>query len=306
MKKPQQWQVIIILLLGVFGVSSAAIFVRLSTLARGGGGVDFSLFLAASRLIISALIILPFWRKIGKAKANSQAYYYAGGAGVCLASHFAIWITSLSFTSIAASTTLVTINPVWVAILSWWWLKEKLSKLTIAGISIAIFGAILIALGGNEVVGQYSNPLLGNFLALVASIFASIYLIFGRLAQQNGLKVDVYAPIAYTTAAILLLPLPILFGSGYFGYDEEVYLFVFLMAVFSQLIGHTSFNWALAWLSPNMVALALLFEPICSSMLGWLFFAEVPSLLVLLGGAIELVGIGFAILGNNNRDRSQN
>lgn len=300
MKKPQQWQVIIILLVGIFGVSSAAIFVRLAMVAAGEGGVDFSLFLAASRLIISALIILPFWQNIGKVQANFQAYSYAIAAGVCLAIHFATWISSLSFTSIAASTTLVTTNPVWVAILSWCWLKEKPSKLTIAGINIAISGAILIAFGDKEVVGQYSNPLLGNLLALVGSILASLYLIFGRLAQQNGLKVDIYALIAYTIAAIVLLPLPIFFGSGYFGYDKEVYLFVFLMAVFSQLIGHTSFNWAVAWISPNMVALALLFEPICSSLFGWIFFAEVPSLLVLLGGGIGLVGVAFAIVGNRN------
>ena len=300
MKKPQKWQVILILIVGILGVSSAAIFIRLAMAVEDGKGANFSLFLAAARLIISALILLPFWRNLAKVKANFQAYYCAAAAGVCLAIHFATWISSLSFTSIAASTTLVTTNPVWVAILSWCWLKEKPTKLTLVGIFIAISGAIVIAFSGTEVVEENSNPLLGNLLASIASILASLYLLFGRLSQKNGLKVDVYVLIAYTTAAIVLLPLPILFGSGYFGYEGGVYLSVFLMAVFSQLIGHTSFNWALTWISPNIVALALLFEPICSSFLGFLFFAEVPSLLVLLGGAIELLGVGFAIVGNRN------
>ncbi len=298
MKKPQKWQVVFILLLGVVSVSSAAIFVRLAMAAGEGGGVDFSLFLAASRLLVSALVILPLWKNIAKVKVNFKAYWYAVGAGISLAVHFAVWISSLSFTSIAASTTLVTTNPIWVAILSWWLLKEKPSKLTIAGISIAILGSIVIAFGDRAATAAYSNPLLGNLLALTGSIFVSCYLLFGRLAQQNGLKIDIYAAIAYTTAAIVLFPFPILFGSGYLSYETPVYFYVFLMAVVSQLIGHTSFNWSLAVISPTLVALALLFEPICASFFGFLLFAEVPSLLVLLGGAIQLLGVGFAVIGD--------
>jgi len=118
---------------------------------------------------------------------------YAGAAGLCLALHFATWITSLSFTSIAASTTLVTTNPVWVALLSWLWLKEKPNALTILGIGVAFGGGVLIALGDTGAVTAGSNPPLGNFLALVGAWMASLYFLLGREAQQRGLGMTAIA-----------------------------------------------------------------------------------------------------------------
>src|SRR4028119_693509 len=162
LKQPLPWQVGLILVAGVFAVSTAAIFIRLALASAGVSGVGFSLFVAASRLTIASLLLLPAWRNLQQTQLNPGALQYAAAAGVCLAIHFATWITSLSFTSIAASTTLVTTNPVWVALLSWLWLGEKLNKLTIAGITVTLLGGGLVALGGNAAMGAGSNPLLGN------------------------------------------------------------------------------------------------------------------------------------------------
>lgn len=105
--------------------------------------------------------------------------------------------------------------------------------------------------------------------------------------------------MAYSAAAMFLFPLPLLFGASYTGYPEKVYLYVFLMAIFSQLIGHTSFNWAIRWISPTLVTLAILFEPISASLFGYLIFGEIPSNIVLLGGLILLMGVAIAVLGHN-------
>ncbi len=306
MKKPEQWQIGAILVIGVLAVSSAAIFIRLSMGAAGLKGVDFSLFIAASRLILSALILVPLWRNIKSDRASGKAYYYAAAAGGCLALHFASWITSLSFTSIAASTILVTTNPVWVAMLSWLWLKEKPKKLVIIGIGVAFLGGIFIAIADKNVVGVNTNPLLGDLLALTGAWMASLYLLLGRQAQAKGLGIGQYIVIAYSTAAIVLFPLPWIFGSGYVGYPYLVYAYVLLMAIFSQLIGHTSFNWSVRWVSPTIVTLALLFEPVCSSVFGFLVFEEIPSLLVLVGGVGILLGVAIAIIGQNRVVESRN
>ncbi|MEC4984655.1 MAG: DMT family transporter [Oscillatoria sp. PMC 1068.18] len=298
-EKPPQWQIGLILTLGVAAISSTAIFVRLATAAAEVSGVGFSLFLAASRLAIAALILLPTWRKLIKTPVQRSAYYYAIAAGICLALHIAVWITSLSFTSIAASTTLVTTNPIWVALLSWWWLGEKPTRLTTIGIIIALSGGMAIAWGDSGNLSHVvTNPILGDTLALIGSWLVSLYLLLGRQAQQKGLAIANYITVAYTTAALVLLPLPSLFGSGYLGYPKLVYLYVFGIAIVSQLIGHTSFNWAIGRISPTLVTLAILFEPIGASLLGWLIFSEIPGKFVLFGAIILLFGVATAVIGN--------
>ncbi|MEL4895958.1 DMT family transporter [Crocosphaera sp. Alani8] len=300
MRSPKTWQVTLILIVGILSVSSTAVFIRLALEASGKPGVEFSLFLAASRLIIASIILFPAWKTVVKNKVTNKAYYYAIVAGFSLAFHFVCWITSLSFTSIAASTTLVTTNPIWVALISWFWFKEKLKKVTILGIIISLSGGILIALGSNNTNNFYSQPMLGNSLALMGAFFVSFYLIFGKISQEQGLKIGSYSIIVYTTAALLLFPLPFIFGSGYSNYPSSVYFYVFLIAIFSQLIGHTSINWSVRWLSPTLVTLGILFEPIGSSLLGFIIFQEVPSILVLIGAIIILFGVILTVISLQN------
>jgi len=278
----------------VLAVSTAAIFVRLCLESAGVRGVGFSLFIAASRLTIAAVIILPLSRPWQQSPVSPRAYYYGAAAGICLAGHFVTWITSLSFTSIVASTTLVTTNAIWVALLSWFWWGEKPCKLTAIGIGIALLGGIIIAWGDNSGSGSNFNPLLGDILALVGSWLVSFYVLLGSQAQRWGLSLGSYIGVAYTTAALVLLPLPLGFGSGYFGYPGAVYLYILFMAIICQLVGHTSFNWALGSISPTLVTLSILFEPICASFLGWWIFAEVPSFSVWLGGLVLLTGVASA------------
>lgn len=301
LKQPRPWQVGLILVVGVFAISTAAIFIRLAIAAAGVRGVGFSLFLAASRLTIASLLLLPAWRNLKAASLSPGAVRYAAAAGICLAVHFATWITSLSFTSIAASTTLVTTNPVWVALLSWLWFKEKPTKLTMLGIGVALVGGILITLGDAGTVTAGNNPLLGNFLALIGSWMISLYLLLGREAQRRGLGIGTYVAVAYTTGALVLLPLPLLLGASYLGYPLAVYLYILAMAVAAQVIGHTTLNWAVRWIAPTLVTLAILFEPVSSSFLGYLIFNELPGVMVLVGAAILLGGVALAVFGTREK-----
>lgn len=301
LKQPLPWQVGLVLAAGVIAVSTAAIFIKLAISTAGVSGVGFSLFLSASRLTIASLILLPAWRNLKPSQLNPGALRYAIAAGICLSLHFATWITSLSFTSIAASTTLVTTNPIWVALLSWFWFKEKLTKLTILGIAIALLGGIFIGFVDTGTVSSASNPLLGNSLALVGAILVSLYFILGREAQRKGLGISGYVAIAYSTGSLVLLPLPLLFGSTYVGYPVAVYIYVLLMAVASQVVGHTILNWSVRWISPTMVTLAILFEPVSSTFLGYLIFKEIPGKLVLLGAAILLMGVAIAVFGTKEK-----
>lgn len=292
MKKPDRWQIVIILIIGIVGVSLSAIWIRLANDAVAlDNKVGFSLFLAASRLIVAALILLPSWKNFSRKNITPATLYYAIAAGICLAIHFATWITSLAYTSIAASTVLVTTNPIWVGLFNWWWYKEKLSKQNIIGIAIALCGGIIIAIADREVGGNHSNPILGDILALLGAVMSSLYIIFGAQAQRQGLTTGNYIAIAYSVSALCLFPLPFLSQTPYLGYSQSVYLYILLMAVMSQAIGHTSLNWSVRWISPTVVSLSLLFEPVVASVVGAIVFNEIPSLNLLLGGLIILLGI---------------
>ena len=222
-------------------------------------------------------------------------------AGIFLGVHLALWIISLAYTSIVASATIVTTNPIWVALILWVWRGEKPSRLTAAGIIVAISGGALIAVGDAWGASAGSNPLLGDLLALGGALTVSVYLIFGREAQHRGLSIGQYVATAYVVGALTLLPTPLLLGSGYSGWPVEVYLYGLLLAFIPQLVGHSSFNWAVRWISPTLVALVILAEPVGGSILGFLVFGEVPGTFVLAGAAVLLIGVASAVWGEGAR-----
>jgi drug/metabolite transporter (DMT)-like permease len=287
-------RIFLVLTLGIFAVSTSAVLVRFAIASANLSSVGFSLVLAASRISLAAILLIPNWRNFSgtSAIALRNAIY----AGLALGIHFAVWITSLSYTSVAASTTLVTTNPIWVALISWVWFREKPSRITFLGIAIALLGGVIISLDGSQTVG--SNPLLGNGLAILGAWAASFYLLFGREAQQQGLGLGQYVTVAYSVAAIALLPLPFFFNTSYLGYPNPTYVAILLMALLPQLVGHTSFNWSVRVLSPTIVALVLLLEPVGATILAALVFREVPGIQGFIGAIALLIGVAIAIQGN--------
>jgi drug/metabolite transporter (DMT)-like permease len=308
-QRPASWQLIIVLAIAILSVSTSAILVRWANGAMDAPSVGFSLMFAAARMGLAALLVLPGWQQVIGQLAIEQpaseqpasgrlwaggAIAYAIAAGVALAMHFATWITSLSYTSIAASTAIVTTNPVWVALLSWLWFKEKLPRQTLIGTTVALLGGLFIGFGSSNWTSNGSNPALGNGLALVGAWAATLYILWGREAQRRGLSIGGYVAIAYSTAAVLLIPFPGFFGTAYTGYPTAVYGCILLSAFIPQLIGHTGFNWAVRWVSPTLVTLVLLLEPVLSSIFGYWIFGEMPGPFVLAGALVLLVGVAIA------------
>ncbi|MBF2026054.1 MAG: DMT family transporter [Oscillatoriales cyanobacterium C42_A2020_001] len=294
--RPAPWRLGLTLASGILAVSTSAPLVRLAMAAAMTQTVSFSFVLAALRLSFAAVMLLPAWRSVAHSKPTPVAIGYAIAAGITLAIHFATWITSLTFTSIAASTALVTTNPVWVALLSWVWLGEKPTRRVLLGTGIALIGGLLIGLGGTDPSATGSHPLLGDGLALVGAWMVSLYFLLGREAQRNGLSLSSYVAIAYSVAAIALLPLPLLTGTSYTGYSSVVYGYIVLTALLPQIVGHTSFNWAVRWMSPTVVTLAILFEPVLASLMGFVLFKEIPDESVLTGALVLLIGVAIAAI----------
>jgi drug/metabolite transporter (DMT)-like permease len=272
------------LVIGVAAVSTASTFIRLAQ------GSMASLAVAAWRLTLASLILAPpalttrraEWRTLPR-----RAWGLLLAAGVILAAHFYLWISSLALTSVAASVVLVTTNPLFVGVISHLFLGERLTRRTVLGMGIAILGSAVIGLGDAQ---QGTHHLTGDLLALLGAVAVAGYMLIGRRLRARLSLLGYIFPV-YGTAALVLMTLAVLTGTRLGGYPARTWLWLLLVAVIPQIVGHSALNWALGHLPATYVALSVLAEPVGSTLLAWLVLDETPPRAALLGGALVLTGL---------------
>lgn len=287
------------LLTAILAVSTASLFIRFAQ-AEGAP----SLVIAAIRLTIATLILMPIAllrHRVELASFTRSDLILVIVSGIFLAIHFATWITSLEYTSVASSVVFVATGPLWVAILSPMFLDERLTWVAIIGLILALVGGIVIGLSDACVWNNglqcpelsqimRGRTMWGNFLALCGALAVSGYLIIGRKVRVK-LSLIPYIFLVYGVSAIVLNIFMFVSRQSPFGYSSSAYGWIFLLAVIPQLIGHSLFNWLLKYLSATMVAVTTLSEPIGSAVLAFLFLKEKPSLVIVSGGIFILIGI---------------
>ncbi|MGE0311151.1 MAG: DMT family transporter [Lautropia sp.] len=287
-----------VLALGVLVASGASILIRYAQ-AEGIG----SIAIAAWRLAFASLFLVPLVaaRCAGEARRLARRdLLVALAAGLALAAHFAAWISSLGYTSVASSAALVSTNPIWVGLASVVFLGMRLPPATVGGIVLCVAGCLAIVVADGSAAGGNRNPLLGNALALAGALCVSTYLLIGRgLASRVSLLL--YVGLVYGLAAVALLAGAWLAGQPLGGWPASGWLLLLALAVGPQLLGHTAFNWALRHLSPTFVALSILGEPVGSAILAALLFGEVPGPWQLAALLVLLAGIVLAALGERKR-----
>jgi drug/metabolite transporter (DMT)-like permease len=277
-----------VLALAMLGISFAGPLVRLSN-------AD-ALTIAVWRLGFSLLIVAGFlfatseWRDWQRMRASHFALALA--AGVSLALHFWAWNASIHLTTIAASVSLVNMQPAIVAAISAIALKERPTAKQILGIAIAIAGAIIIAAPDMNRSGHANAPLLGNLLAVSAAVTAAIYYTIGRTLRRL-LGIWAYVAIVYGAAFVTLTIIALFRGVSLAPQpSRELAIFVAL-ALGPMLMGHTGMNWALKFLPAYVVNLTVLGEPVGATLLGALIPAihQIPSVSTLIGGVVVLSGV---------------
>jgi drug/metabolite transporter (DMT)-like permease len=290
---------ILILGLGILAVSSASILIRFAQQEAP------SLVIAAWRLSVAALVLTPFaiLRRRDEITAMTRAdLRLAIFSGIFLVIHFATWITSLAYTSVASSVILVTTSPLWVALFSPLVLKEKITRLMAGGLTLALLGSSLVGLSdvcSLSRIGLVCPPISefvlgkafwGDLLALIGAFAAAGYLMIGRKLRARISTLS-YIFLVYGVAALGLVLLVFLFRQNLFGYSKPTYLWMIGLALIPQLLGHTTYNWALAYLSAAYISITILGEPIGSSILAFFIFDEKITLLQLLGSILVLCGL---------------
>ena len=290
---------------GILFVSTASIIIRFAQAEAS------SLVIAAARLLVASLILVPialFRFKQDYLSLTRKEMLKGIFSGVFLALHFLTWIKSLELTSVASSVVLVTTTPLWVALLSPAILKERLRKGLVLGLAIAIIGSVVVGLGqacrfveGGFVCQSFSwnsQSMLGNFLALMGAWMAAGYILMGRQLRKK-LNTISYTAFVYGIAALILVALVGFRQEPVFSYSGTTYLWLLALGLIPQLLGHSSFNWALKYLSAAFVSLTLLGEPIGTVILALIILKESPTLLEGVGAGLILIGIVAATLGRN-------
>ncbi|MEN6480286.1 MAG: DMT family transporter [Anaerolineales bacterium] len=280
----RRWQHWLVLLVGILATSTGSILTRLASappLAVGAWR------LSLATLLLTPVALGPFRREWRLLAARER--WLVAGAGACLSLHFAFWISSLSYTSVASSVVLVSTNPLWVALI----LRlrgERIAPRSLVAIAIALAGTVVIGAGDLTLSPQ---TLLGDALAVLGAVASSAYFLLGR-AVRVKLSTLAYVWPCYALAAVLLCGYALLAGQPLGGYDLATYGWFALLALGPQILGHSSYNWALGYFSPILVTLALLGEPVGASLLAYLVLGEAPTLGVWLGGPLILAGIVLA------------
>jgi drug/metabolite transporter (DMT)-like permease len=282
-------------------VSTASIFIRY---AQGDAP---SLTIAAWRLFFASTALAPIALKYHRSDLlglTRREFLLALLSGVFLAIHFATWISSLAYTTVASSVVFVSTGPLWVALLAPLFLKEKLTRPILFGLVLTLAGGTIIAMSGacvwdHGLVCPYLSNLLhgrtmfGNFLALLGAWAVTGYLMIGRRLRVS-ISIIPYIFLVYSIAAVVLITLMFASGESPFGYRPVTYIWLLLLALLPQLVGHTIYNWSLRYFSATIVAVSTLGEPIGSAILAYFLLKETPGLSVLLGGGLILIGIYLA------------
>ncbi len=279
-----------VLAFSLLGISFAGPLVRMSSADP--------LAIAAWRLVFSlvivgiALVITREWRDWKKLDARDFAL--AGISGICLAFHFWAWNASIHLTTIAASVTLVNLQPAFIVAISAVFLREAPNRRQLAGIGIAIVGACIIALPAwseHDSSGS-SGALLGNLLALSAAVTAAVYYCIGRhLRARLGLWA--YVSLAYFACAVTLVAAAMISHLSLYPQPPREMAIFAALAIGPMLLGHTGMNWALKYLPAYVVNLTTLGEPVGATLLGALIpgIHQIPSLMTMIGGAVALFGV---------------
>ena len=274
----------IMIVIGVLGISLSAIFVKYSTAP--------SAVTAAFRLSWTVLLMSPviwakreIWEELFQ--IDKRELLLSVFSGLFLAIHFVLWFESLQHTSVASSTSIVCTEVIWVALGFCLFLKGTLTKQAVLAILIAFAGSVVIAYSDSTAGDAH---LYGDILALVSAVAVAAYTLLGRIVR-NSVSTSVYTYVVYVSCAAVLLGTCLVQGYPLFGYGVSAVIVGLLLSVFSTILGHSIFSWCLKYFSPAFVSASKLCEPVVASIIAVFLFSELPSVLQIFGGAMIIGGV---------------
>lgn len=282
--KYMEKQPMIMIVIGVIGISLSSIFVKYSPAP--------SAVTAAFRLLWTVLLMTPvvLGRRETRAELRGMSrknLMLSALSGLFLAMHFWLWFESLAHTSVASSTTIGCTEVIWVSLGYWLFMKGRLSARAVGAIAVTMLGSALVACADSLSGGA---QLYGDILALMAALAVAVYTLLGRTVRST-VSTTAYTYVVYCVCAAVLVALSLLQGQNLFGYGTSAPLVGLLLAVFCTILGHSVFSWCLKFFSPSFVSASKLCEPVVAAVLAGFLFGETPVWLQVLGGVLILGGV---------------
>ncbi len=274
----------IMIVIGVMGISASAILVRYST---APSAVTASWRLLWTVLLMTPVTLLNRQTRQELAAAGKKTRLLSLISGLFLAVHFWFWFESLHYTSVASASTIVSTEVIWVAIGFFLFLKGRLSRKAVGAIAVAFAGSALVAFADSGVGGTH---LKGDIYALLAAMAVAVYMLLGRILRAE-ISTTVYTYLVYAACGAGLLSMSIVQGQGLFAYGVNGILIGLALAVFSTILGHSVFSWCLKFFSPAFVSATKLCEPVVAAILAAFLFGEIPGPVQLLGCILILSSV---------------
>lgn len=275
---------LLMLILGVLGISLSAIFVRLSDAP--------SVVTATSRLLWTVVLMSPV--ALGRQATRRELFSLSKKqvlqsviSGIFLAFHFALWFESLQQTSVASSTAIVCTEVVWVALGYCLFMKGRISKMAVCAIAIALSGSVCIAF--SDSAGGEAH-LYGDLLSAISAMAIAVYILLGK-ALRKTVSATVYTYLVYVACSVTLVILTVSQGYGVGDFSLPALGAGLLLAVFSTILGHSIFSWCLKYFSPAFVSASKLCEPVVAAIIAAFVFSEIPAPLQIIGGIIVIIGV---------------
>lgn len=247
------------------------------------------------RMITGVVMFAPYILYKGAreiANMPSRSRLLALLAGAMSGINIALMVTSLAHISVLINQAFIATIPIWVAFFEVTLLKQKLGKAIWAGIGAALAGGLMIAFSTADAPATVpgGNPGLGIAMAVVSACSAALYIIVGRKVRGDVSFVP-YIWLVYSAAAAATLLIVAANGISLIGYDPRGYLWVLLLAILAQIIGHGALNFVLRFMSPTTLTMTVQSVPVLSAIWALLIFSEIPTAPQVIGSVILLLGV---------------
>lgn len=260
---------------------------------------------AFGRMFTGTIMFAPYILYRGKSEIRampSRSRWLAGAAGALFGINITLMATSLTHISIMINQALIATIPIWVAVFEVTLLKGRLSRAIWAGIAVALAGGLLVAFAssGAPPVNDDGNPALGVLLAAISACSAALYITIGRKVRSTTSFIP-YIWLVYTAGAGVTLLIIGLSRVSLVGYDIRGYLWVLLLAILAQIIGHGVLNFVLKYVSPTVITVTAQAMPVLAAFWAFVIFSEIPTSWQALGSVLLLLGVTIVLRGQNSR-----
>ncbi|OXS59905.1 EamA family transporter [Cohnella sp. CIP 111063] len=269
------------LVVGMIAISFAPILVRYSDAPVSVQGMY--------RMLFTVLLMLPFGMRQLRATASisRKDWGLLGLAGFFLALHFLLWMASLTYTSIASSTIILTLEPVFVMIGAYFVFRDRIGKLPLLGLTLALAGAFVVGSGDFRISGEAFKGDMLSFLGMLAVV---VNMLLAKVILRR-VSSYLYSLIVFAIAFVCFAIYNAALGINVVDYVPREWLIFVLLAIVPTVLGHMIFNWLLQYVSPTTISMSVLAEPVGASLLGLMLFGEMLTTSQLIGGAFIIAGL---------------